>query len=66
MTPLLDALAGAKVYDLAQPYFIGMPRDIMTGSCRDTFVQVLNSAFPGGLMTVDQAVQMMNQACYKS
>ena len=25
MTPLLDALTGAKVYDLAQPYFIGMP-----------------------------------------
>jgi kynurenine formamidase len=25
MTPLFDALAGAKVYDLAQPYFIGMP-----------------------------------------
>jgi kynurenine formamidase len=25
MTPLLDALAGAKLYDLAQPYFVGMP-----------------------------------------
>jgi kynurenine formamidase len=25
MTPLVDALAGAKVYDLAQSYFIGMP-----------------------------------------
>jgi kynurenine formamidase len=25
MTPLLDALAGARVFDLAQPYFIGMP-----------------------------------------
>jgi kynurenine formamidase len=25
MTPLLDALSGAKVYDLAQPYFVGMP-----------------------------------------
>jgi kynurenine formamidase len=25
MTPLFDALAGAKVYDLAQPYFVGMP-----------------------------------------
>lgn len=25
MTPLLDALAGAKVYDLAQSYFVGMP-----------------------------------------
>jgi kynurenine formamidase len=25
MTPLLNALAGAKIYDLAQPYFVGMP-----------------------------------------
>jgi kynurenine formamidase len=25
MTPLLDALSGARVYDLAQSYFIGMP-----------------------------------------
>src|SRR3954468_2230005 len=25
MTPLLEALAGAKIYDLAQPYFVGMP-----------------------------------------
>jgi kynurenine formamidase len=25
MTPLFDALAGAQVYDLAQPYFVGMP-----------------------------------------
>jgi kynurenine formamidase len=25
MTPLFDALAGAKVYDLAQSYFVGMP-----------------------------------------
>ena len=25
MTPLIDQLASATVYDLAQPYFIGMP-----------------------------------------
>jgi kynurenine formamidase len=25
MTPLLEAVAGTKIYDLAQPYFIGMP-----------------------------------------
>ena len=25
MTPLLDAFTGARVFDLAQPYFIGMP-----------------------------------------
>jgi len=46
-------------------YFIGMPVDILKGQCKDTFVQVMNSAFPGGLLTVDKAVTMMNQGCYK-
>jgi hypothetical protein len=46
-------------------YFIGMPIDILRGQCKDTFVQVMNSAFPGGLLTVDKAVTMMNQGCYK-
>lgn len=46
-------------------YFIGMPIDILKGQCKDTFVQVMNSAFPGGLLTVDKAVGMMNQGCYK-
>ena len=46
-------------------YFIGMPIDILKGQCKDTFVQVMNSAFPGGLLTVDKVVTMMNQGCYK-
>jgi len=46
-------------------YFIGMPIDILKGQCKDTFTQVMNSAFPGGLLPVDKAVSMMNQACYK-
>jgi multiple sugar transport system substrate-binding protein len=43
-----------------------MPVDILTGQCKDTFVQVMNKAFPGGLMSVDEAVKAMNQGCYKS
>lgn len=46
-------------------YFIGMPIDILRGACKDTFVQVMNSAFPAGLLSVDKATQMMNDACYK-
>jgi multiple sugar transport system substrate-binding protein len=46
--------------------FIGMPLDLIAnGGCKDAFGQVLNSAFPGGLLTVDKAVQMMNAACYQ-
>jgi multiple sugar transport system substrate-binding protein len=57
-TELMDRQKGAK-------YFIGSPRDMITGECKDTFSQVLNSGFPGGLLSVDQAVQMMNKSCYK-
>ncbi|MBI3707022.1 MAG: extracellular solute-binding protein [Proteobacteria bacterium] len=57
-TELMDRQKGVT-------YFIGSPRDMVTGECKDTFAQVLNSAFPGGLLTVDQAVQMMNKSCYK-
>jgi hypothetical protein len=42
-----------------------MPLDIITqGGCKDAFAQVTNSAFPGGLLTVDKAVKTMNDACY--
>jgi multiple sugar transport system substrate-binding protein len=46
-------------------YFIGGPRDLTQGQCKDSFAQVMNSAFPGGLLPVDQAVKMMNAACFK-
>jgi multiple sugar transport system substrate-binding protein len=46
-------------------YFIGLPRDLLKGECRETFVQVMNAAFPGGLLSVEKAVEMMNQGCYK-
>jgi multiple sugar transport system substrate-binding protein len=46
-------------------YFIGIPLDLVRGQCKDSFAQVLNSAFPGGLLSVDQAAKMMNTACRK-
>jgi hypothetical protein len=45
-------------------YFIGIPIDHLQGQCRESFVQVMNTAFPGGLLTVDKAVDMMNQGCF--
>jgi multiple sugar transport system substrate-binding protein len=45
-------------------YFVGIPRDHIQGKCKDVFTQVLNNAFPGGLLTVDAAVDMLNQGCY--
>mgnify|MGYP003693943817 CR=1 FL=1 len=57
-TELMDRQKGEK-------YFIGQPRDMVTGECKDAFAQVMNSGFPGGLLSVDQTVQMMNKACYR-
>jgi multiple sugar transport system substrate-binding protein len=48
-----------------EKYFIGMPIDIVQGQCRDAFTQVMNSGFPGGLLSVDEAVGMMDQGCHK-
>jgi multiple sugar transport system substrate-binding protein len=55
---LMQRQQGAK-------YFIGMPIDIVTGRCRDTFVQVMNAGFPGGLVSVDDAVKLMDQGCHR-
>ncbi|TMG89673.1 MAG: extracellular solute-binding protein, partial [Betaproteobacteria bacterium] len=57
-TELMERQKGEK-------YFIGQPRDMVTGECKEAFAQVLNSGFPGGLLSVDQTVQAMNKACYK-
>ena len=46
-------------------YFVGGPRDLVQGQCKDTFAQVLNSAFPGGLLSVDDTAKKMNAACFK-
>ncbi len=46
-------------------YFIGIPLNFVTGQCRETFVQVINKAFPAGLLGVDETVKQMNEACYK-
>ncbi|HUL09089.1 MAG TPA: extracellular solute-binding protein [Candidatus Acidoferrum sp.] len=57
-TELMKRQEGAK-------YFTGMPIDILQGQCKDAFVQIMNSGFPGGLLSVDDAVKQMNQGCYK-
>ncbi len=46
-------------------FFIGLPREHLKGQCRETFVQVMNTAFPGGLLSVEKAEEMMDQGCYK-
>jgi multiple sugar transport system substrate-binding protein len=47
-------------------YFIGTPLHYMSGKCGDTFAQVLNRAFPGGLVSVNDAAAQMDAACKAS
>jgi hypothetical protein len=37
----------------------------MRGQCAETFEQVMNTAFPAGLMAVDEALEAMDSACYE-
>jgi len=46
-------------------YFIGTPIDHIRGQCKETFVQVLNGAFPAGILGPEEAIDQMNAACYK-
>ena len=52
---LAAANAGAK-------YTYGIPVQQMQGTPRETFTQVINQAFPAGLVGVDEAIEMMSAA----
>ena len=43
-------------------YTYGIPVQQMTGTARETFTQVINQAFPAGLIGVDEAIEMMASA----
>lgn len=53
---LQERSAGAK-------FFIGTPLHFMSGKCGETFAQVLNRAFPAGLIGVRDAATQMDAAC---
>lgn len=46
-------------------WFLGTPIDFITGKCKDTYIQVLNSALPSGLMGPKEAIEAMEAACYR-
>lgn len=45
-------------------FFLGTPIDFIEGQCKETFVQVLNAAFPAGFISAGEAIKEMNGACY--
>lgn len=46
-------------------YFVGIPQHHLRGQCQETFEQAMNTAFPAGLMEVDEVLQAMDMACYQ-
>lgn len=43
-------------------YFMGMPMQVLQGQARETFAQVMNTAFPAGLISVEEATTKMDAA----
>lgn len=46
-------------------YFIGLPGQHLTGRPKDVFAQVMNTAFPTGLLSVKDASAQMQDAMIK-
>lgn len=51
--------------DAGQTFFLGTPLLHLRGKCAETFAQVMNAAFPAGLVSVDEATTRMDEACHK-
>lgn len=47
-------------------YFFGTPLFHYRAKCAETFTQVMNNAFPAGLISVKDAAEKMDAACLKS
>jgi hypothetical protein len=43
-------------------YFFGMPSQVMQGKAKETYIQIFNSAFLSGSISVDDAVRQMKGA----
>ena len=46
-------------------YFFGTPLFHYRAKCAETFTQVMNNAFPAGLISVKDAADKMDAACQK-
>ena len=51
--------------DEGETFFLGTPLLHMRGKCAETFSQVMNAAFPAGLVSVADATTEMDEACHK-
>jgi len=52
--------------DKGSKFFFGTPLLYYRGKCAETYAQVMNNAFPAGLLSVPEAADKMDAACLKS
>ena len=52
--------------DKGAKFFFGTPLLYYRGKCAETYTQVMNNAFPAGLLSVAEAAGKMDAACLKS
>jgi len=41
-------------------FYDALPMGVMTGEAKEVFTQVVNQAFPAGLLSVDEVIEKMN------
>jgi multiple sugar transport system substrate-binding protein len=63
--PRKDYLAELNERNKDAEYFFGTPLAHYRGKCADAYTQVLNNAFPAGLLSVEDAAAQMDAACLK-
>lgn len=64
-SPHKDYFADLIARNKDADYFFGTPLLYYRAKCADTYVQVMNNAFPAGLITVAEAGEKMDAACLK-
>ena len=62
-SPHADYFVDLNARDKGAKYFFGVPLLYYRGKCADTYAQVMNSAFPAGLIGVKDAADKMDAAC---
>jgi len=64
-SPHKDYFAELNARNKDVKYFFGTPLLYYRAKCAETYVQVMNNAFPAGLISVQDAADKMDAACLK-
>ena len=65
-SPRKDYFTELNARNKGVTYFFGTPLLYYRGKCADTYTQVMNNAFPAGLVSVTEAADKMDAACLKA